>query len=398
MFDQILTFLDQGLLGLSGWQTLLVGLILVQSTIACVTIYLHRHQAHRGLDMNPVLAHICRLWLWMSTGMLTKQWVAIHRKHHAKCETEDDPHSPMIDGINKVLWDGVSLYKNEARKQDTLDDYGHGTPDDWVENNVYTKYKQGGIYLNLVLDVLLFGVAGIAVWAIQMIWIPFHAAGVINGLGHYWGYRNYETQDAATNLWPLGIWIGGEELHNNHHAFPSSAKFSMKWWEFDIGWMYIKILSALGLVKVKKVAPKPHMDKSRDTIDLETIKAVFANRLHVMANYAKQVTLPVLSQQNCVDSACQKGLRKAKSLLVREYPQLDDSKKSELQEVLASNKELKTVYDFRVRLQDVWSRAAASHETLVQALKEWCEQAEATGIKVLEDFSKSLRNYSPTPS
>ena len=398
MLDQILTFLDQGLLGLGGWQKLLVGLVLVQATIACVTIYLHRHQAHRGLDMNPVLAHICRLWLWMSTGMLTKQWVAIHRKHHAKCETEDDPHSPMIDGINKVLWDGVSLYKNEAQKQETLDDFGHGTPDDWVENNVYTKYKQGGIYLNLILDVLLFGVAGLAIWAIQMIWIPFHAAGVINGLGHYWGYRNYETQDAATNLWPIGFWIGGEELHNNHHAFPSSAKFSMKWWEFDIGWMYIKILSALGLVKVKKVAPKPHIDKSRDTIDLETIKAVFANRLHVMANYAKQVTLPVLSQQNCTDSACQKALKKAKSLLVREYPQLDESKKSELEEVLQSSEELKTVYDFRVQLQDVWNRATASHETLVQGLKDWCERAEATGIKVLEDFSRSLRKYTPTPS
>ncbi|NOY66545.1 MAG: acyl-CoA desaturase [Gammaproteobacteria bacterium] len=393
MFDQILTLLDQGLLGLPKWQVALVVLVLVQSTIACVTVYLHRHQAHRGLDMNPVLSHICRLWLWMSTGMLTKEWVAIHRKHHAKCETKDDPHSPVIEGLNKVLWDGVGLYKAEAHKQETLDDFGHGTPDDWVENNIYTRFKQGGIWLNLALDIALFGVIGIAIWAIQMIWIPFHAAGVINGLGHFWGYRNYETQDAATNLWPVAFWIGGEELHNNHHAFPSSAKFSMKPWEFDIGWMYIKILSTFGLVKVKKVAPKPHMDASKDTIDLETIKAVFANRLHVMANYAKQVTLPVLSQQNCEDGACKKALRKARGLLVREPTQMDDVSKSELKEVLGSNQELETIYEFRMQLQEVWDRAASSHETLVQALKDWCAQAEETGIKVLQDYAKSLRNY-----
>ncbi len=398
MLDQILTFLDRGFLNLDMFQLVLVVLAMVQLTIACVTIYLHRHQAHRGLDMHPALAHFCRLWLWMSTGMLTKEWVAIHRKHHAKCETEEDPHSPMVDGINKVLWDGVGLYKNEAKVQATMDDYGHGTPDDWLENKVYTHFKQGGIYLNLLLDVFLFGAAGIVVWAIQMVWIPFHAAGIINGLAHFWGYRNYETRDASTNLWPIAFWIGGEELHNNHHAFPGSAKFSMKKWEFDIGWMYIRVLSALGLIKVKKVAPRPHIDKSRDTIDLETIKAVFANRLHVMANYARQVTLPVLSQQACEDSTCQKALRKAKSLLIREYPQMDENSRSELDEVLNSSQELETVYKFRMQLQEVWNRAAASHETLVQALKDWCAQAEETGIKALQDYARSLRNYSPMPA
>lgn len=395
MLDPILTFLDQGLLDLSAWQIVGVTLVLVQITIASVTIYLHRHQAHRGLDMNPVLAHMFRFWLWATTGMITKEWVAIHRKHHAKCETEEDPHSPMIEGINKVMWDGVGLYKAEAHKPETMRDYGHGTPDDWMERNVYSRFKQGGIFLNLFVDILLFGVAGIAVWAVQMIWIPFHAAGVINGLAHYWGYRNYETQDAATNLWPIAFWIGGEELHNNHHAFPSSAKFSMKWWEFDIGWFYIKLLSAVGLVKVKKVAPKPHIDVNRDTIDLDTIKAVFANRLHVMANYAKQVTLPVLSQQSNEPGMCQNALRKAKTLLVREYPHLDETSRSELDEVLKSNRELETVYKFRMQLQEVWGRAAANHETLVVALKDWCASAEATGIKALQDFARSLRNYAP---
>jgi stearoyl-CoA desaturase (delta-9 desaturase) len=395
MLDPILTFLDQGFLDLSAWQIVGVTLVLVQITIAAVTIYLHRHQAHRGLDMNPVLAHIFRFWLWATTGMITKEWVAIHRKHHAKCETKDDPHSPMIDGINKVLWDGVGLYKAEAHKPETMRDYGHGTPDDWIERNVYSRFKQGGIFLNLFLDILLFGVAGIAVWAVQMVWIPFHAAGIINGLAHYWGYRNYETKDAATNLWPIAFWIGGEELHNNHHAFPSSAKFSTKWWEFDIGWLYIKLLSAVGLVKVKKVAPKPHIDVNRDTIDLDTLKAVFANRLHVMANYAKQVTLPVLSQHSNEPGMCQNVYRKAKTLLVREYPSLDEASKSELDEVLKSNRELETVYKFRVQLQEVWGRAAANHETLVVALKDWCASAEATGIKALQDFARSLRNYAP---
>jgi len=394
MLDQILTFLDQGLLNLSTGELVITFLVLVQITIAGVTLYLHRCQAHRGLDMNPVLAHFFRFYLWCTTGMLTKQWVAIHRKHHAKCETEDDPHSPMIDGINKVLWDGVALYKIEARKQETMDDYGHGTPDDWMERNVYTRFGKAGIFVNLFVDVALFGVIGIAVWAFQMIWIPFHAAGVINGLGHYVGYRNYETQDAATNLTPFAFWIGGEELHNNHHAFPSSAKFSMKKWEFDIGWMYITILSALGLVKVKKVAPTPHIDTNKDSIDLDTLKEIFANRLHVMASYAKQVTIPVLNKQACEDSACKKAFNKVKALLVREYPQMDEAAKSELEEVLKSNSELQTVYNFRIQLQQVWDRAAASHETLVQALKEWCASAEETGIKSLQDYARSLRNYS----
>jgi stearoyl-CoA desaturase (delta-9 desaturase) len=395
MFDSLLTFLDQGLLNLSLGEIAIVLLVAVQVTILSVTLYLHRCQAHRGLDMSPILTHPIRLWLWMSTGMITKEWVAIHRKHHAKCETEEDPHSPMIEGINKVLWDGVGLYKQEARNQETLDRYGHGTPDDWVERNIYSKYRIGGVALMLIIDFLLFGAIGVALWAIQMIWIPFHAAGVINGLAHYWGYRNYESPDAATNLWPIAFWIGGEELHNNHHAFPSSAKFSTKWWEFDIGWMYIKIFSALGLVKVKKVAPKPVIDTQKDHVDLETLKAVFANRLHVMANYAKQVTIPMIKERTaCSGAACKRTIKNMKSLLVKESSQLDDSSRKQLDEVLKTDEQLETIYKFRVQLQQVWDRAASNHDALVLALKEWCAQAEATGIKALQDFAHSLKGYS----
>lgn len=394
MLDSILTYLGQGLFDLSLGQYILTVLIMVQVTIASVTLYLHRSQAHRGLDLHPAISHVVRLWLWLSTGMITKEWVAIHRKHHAKCETAEDPHSPQIDGINKVLWDGVALYKKEARNQETLERYGHGTPDDWVERNVYSRFRLGGVITMLLLDLFVFGVAGMAVWAIQMIWIPFHAAGVINGLGHYWGYRNYESPDASTNLWPVAFWIGGEELHNNHHAFPSSAKFSTKWYEFDIGWMYIRILSFLGLAKVKKVAPKPHIESGKESIDLETLKAVFANRLHVMSNYARQVTMPILKQQKRDGSACARTIKKMKTLLIKESSQMDDNSRKQLDEVLSSNQQLKTIYQFRVQLQQVWDRAASNHDALVQALKDWCAQAEQTGIKALQDFAQTLKGYS----
>lgn len=398
MMQQFLLFLDQGLLNLNFWQLLLVVLVATQITIASVTIFLHRHQAHRGLDLHPLVSHFFRFWLWLATGMVTKEWVAVHRKHHAKCETEEDPHSPMVEGINKVLWDGVDLYKKEATNPETLARYGHGTPSDWVERNIYSRYNIIGVSLMMIIDVALFGIIGVAIWAVQMMWIPFWAAGVINGLGHYRGYRNYETQDAATNLSPVAFWIGGEELHNNHHAFPSSAKFSCKWWEFDIGWMYIKLLSWMGLAKVKKVAPKPHIEAGKERIDLETLKAVFSNRLHVMANYAKEVTLPVLKQQPGKISACKQTFKKARALLVREQSLLDGKSMEELKLFLDTHAQLQTVYKFRIQLQQVWDRAAASHEHLVQALKEWCTQAEATGIKVLEDFAKNLRSYSLQPS
>jgi stearoyl-CoA desaturase (delta-9 desaturase) len=297
-------------------------------------------------------------------------------------------------GIRKLLLDGAALYRKEAENQETLRRYGHGTPNDWIERNLYTRHKQSGIVLMLLINLGLFGVAGLTVWAVQMIWIPFWAAGVINGLGHWWGYRNYESRDASTNISPWGLWIGGEELHNNHHAFPSSARFSTKWWELDIGWFYIRTLSLLGLAKIKKVAPKPRIEYGKERVDVETLRAVIVAHLHVMANYAKYVSLPVLKEALSQSGGCRRTFRKAKALLVREPNLLDEKSRHELETVLNRNSQLKTVYSFRLRLQEVWGRAATSHDTLVQALKEWCAQAEATGIKSLQDFSRMLRGYS----
>jgi stearoyl-CoA desaturase (delta-9 desaturase) len=394
MFESLLAWLSQGALDLSVGAIAVITLVMVQITIASVTIYLHRSQAHRGVDLHPVVSHFFRLWLWFTTGMVTKDWVSVHRKHHAKCETEEDPHSPQILGIRKLMLEGAELYRREADKAETLQRYGHGTPDDWLERRVYSRYRYLGIVLMLGIDLALFGALGLTVWAVQMLWIPFWAAGVINGMAHYRGYRNYETADAATNLWPLALWIGGEELHNNHHAFPSSAKFSSRRWEFDIGWMYIRTLSALGLARVKKVAPKPRIEPGKELIDLDTLRAVVVGRLHVMSHYARDVVLPVARQALADSGAPRRAMRKVKNLLVRDERQLDDKARGELARVLRNHRELETVYQFRERLQALWSRTTANHEALIQGLKEWCVQAEATGIHGLQNFARSLRGYS----
>ena len=394
MVDSILALLTDGLLKFSVWEIVLAALVMVQVTIASVTIFLHRHQAHRGLDLHPVVSHFFRFWLWLTTGMVTKEWVAVHRKHHAKCETKEDPHSPQIEGISKLMLDGVSLYRVEATNPQTLERYGHGTPDDWLERNVYGRHPVIGIVLMLFVNLALFGIVGLSIWAVQMLWIPFWAAGVINGLAHWWGYRNYESRDASTNLWPLGIWIGGEELHNNHHAFSSSAKFSSKWWEFDIGWFYIRTLSVLGLARVKKVAPKPRVQPGKDWIDLETMRAVVTARMHVTAAYARTVILPVLRQVRPQLQGPRNSFRKAKALLVRDQTLMGPQEREVLERVLNSSQELATVYRFRLRLQEIWGRASASHDALTHALRDWCNQAEATGIQALEDFSRSLKGWS----
>jgi len=284
--DPVLDFLLNGLLHATGWQIVIYTLIVTHITIAGVTIFLHRCQAHRALDLHAIPSHFFRFWLWLTTGMVTKEWAAIHRKHHAKCETEEDPHSPVTRGIDKVVYEGAELYRIEARNTETIEKYGHGTPDDWIERNVYTKRSALGVSMLLVINILLFGVLGLSVWAVQMMWIPVTAAGIINGIGHFWGYRNFNCKDASTNILPWGIIIGGEELHNNHHTYGTSAKLSSKWYEFDIGWMYITILSFFGLAKVKKVAPAPRFDREKLVADLDTLQSIVANRYDVMAKYA----------------------------------------------------------------------------------------------------------------
>ena len=387
-----------GLLNLSFWGYVLAGFVMVQITMMAVTLYLHRDQAHRSLDLHPALRHFFRFWIWCTSGMLTKEWVAVHRKHHAFCETEQDPHSPQIHGLRKVLLEGAELYREEKDNPETLEKFGRGAPDDWIERNVYLRYTYGGIVLLVLTDLLLFGVPGIILIAVQLAAMPVFAAGVINGLGHHSGYRNFECNDAATNLVPWGLLIGGEELHNNHHAFPTSAKFSIRSWEFDIGWLYIKILSALGLAKVRKLAPRPVMKEDDGApLDTDNLKAIIVNRMHVLRDYTKQVTLPVLKSEKAL-AAGDRALKRAKKLLVRQPVLLDDSAKDRLRDLLADNAALRTVHEFRERLTELWSGANVSNERLLAQLKDWCAEAEASGIKVLEDFAARLRAYQLAPA
>ncbi|MEJ2652696.1 MAG: fatty acid desaturase [Gammaproteobacteria bacterium] len=364
-----------GLVDLPWWGYVLVMLGMTHVTIASVTIFLHRHQAHRALDLHPAVSHFFRLWLWLTTGMETKAWAAIHRKHHARCETEEDPHSPQVLGLSKVLWEGAELYRLEAKNAQTLEHYGKGTPDDWLERHLYRGRSRYGIGLMLLIDAVLFGPIGITMWAVQMIWIPFFAAGIINGVGHYWGYRNYESADASTNIVPWGILIGGEELHNNHHAFPSSAKLSSKPWEFDIGWFYIRCLQSLGLAKVKKVAPEPVIDPAKHTADMETVRAILVNRFHVLSHYARDVVVPVLREELYrADQSCRRLLRRARRPLVRGEAVMTEDAKGRVQAALNLSQTLATVYEYKKRLQQLWQSHFSSPDSLLRHLQEWCKQ------------------------
>ncbi len=384
-----------GLIDLPWWGYITVTLILTHATIASVTIYLHRHQAHRAVDLHPVPSHFFRFWLWLTTGMVTKEWIAVHRKHHAKVETSEDPHSPQHYGIHKVLWQGAKLYRKGASNRETLEKYGHGAPNDWIERHLYTRHSGIGIIYMLAIDLVLFGLIGLTIWAVQMMWIPFFAAGVINGIGHYWGYRNYEVADASTNIVPWGILIGGEELHNNHHTFASAAKLSSKWWEFDIGWLYIRILKILGLARVKKLPPELVFKPDKRHVDVETVRAVIANRFQVMAHFARDVLRLVYREElRKVDPADRERwvmLKRAKRLLVKEPALLDEYGQKRLHKALELSSTLKTVYAMKEKLQDIWRRSAATQDHLRHALEDWCRQAETSGIRALREFARKLR-------
>lgn len=395
MIDSMITFLSQGFVPLPWWGHLAVALGLTHITIVSVTVYLHRHQAHRALELHPAAGHFFRAWLWLTTGMVTAEWVAIHRKHHARCETAEDPHSPKMVGIETVLWRGAELYRAAAADRALVAHYRHGTPDDWLERRLYSAYPAAGVTLMALIDLALFGALGLSVWAVQMMWIPFFAAGVINGLGHWRGYRNFETRDMATNISPVGILIGGEELHNNHHAFPGSAKLSARWWEVDIGWFYIRALELLRLARVKKVNRRPQIVAGKQCVDLDTVRAVVLNPLHVTAHYAQAVILPVLREEWAgAEGACRQTFRQARWLLLREASLMDASAVQRLHGVLDVHQRLKVVYQFREQLQAVWNKRAESQEQLLQALCDWCQRAEATGVRALEEFARRLRGYS----
>lgn len=391
--------LGWGLVDLPWWGYVLVTLALTHVTIAAVTIYLHRCQAHRALDLHPVVSHFFRFWLWLTTGMITKEWAAIHRKHHARCETEDDPHSPQVKGISKVLLEGAELYRAETKNQQTMDKFGSGTPDDWLERHVYSSHNSFGIGVMAVIDIILFGPIGLTIWAVQMAWIPITAAGIINGLGHYWGYRNFEADDASTNVSLWGILIGGEELHNNHHAYPSSARLSNKWYEFDIGWLYIRIMQLFGLAKVKKVAPQVRFDWAKTRCDLDTLHAVITHRFHVMGKYRRMLRKAYREEMRKLRRACEQHSREIVSLKQIKYwlhldaDELQEQQKVALDKALKQNARLHTIYTFKQELSAIWARSAATQEQLLKSLEEWCHRAEASGIQALEEFSQRLRCY-----
>ena len=383
-----------GLLDLPWWGYVLATLGLTHITIAAVTIYLHRHSAHRALDLHPIVTHFFRFWLWCSTGMTTKAWTAIHRKHHAKCETAEDPHSPQVFGIKRLLLEGAELYRIEGSNKETLENYGHGTPDDWLERNVYGSHDRIGIGSMLVTDVILFGPIGITIWAVQMMWIPFLAAGVINGIGHFWGYRNFQTEDASTNVVPWGILIGGEELHNNHHAYATSAKLSNRWYEFDIGWMYICILQALGLATVKKVAPKVKLVAAKTQCDADTLQAVITHRYDVVTRYARSLGQTCAAElQSLKSRAVSVDGARLKRWLNIDAAALPEKELAERAQVISHSSVLATVYTMRDELAGVWQRSTASKEQLVSKLEDWCHRAENSDIAPLRDFSKRLRCY-----
>ncbi|MGX4640723.1 DesA family fatty acid desaturase [Massilia sp. SYSU DXS3249] len=396
ILHSVLEFMNTGLIGLSGWEVVIYTLVVTHITIASVTIYLHRHQAHRALELHAIPSHFFRFWLWLTTAQITKEWAAIHRKHHAKCDTEEDPHSPVTRGIKKVLLEGAELYRVESKNAETLAKYGHGTPDDWLERNVYSKHSVVGVSALLLINFALFGVIGITIWAVQMMWIPITAAGIINGLGHYWGYRNYDCADAATNIFPFGILIGGEELHNNHHTHATSAKLSSKWYEIDLGWGYIRALEMLGLAKVKKKAPEPKFAKDKTVADLDTLQSVITNRYDVMAKYAKSVKRAFHEELEHLKHKAElekRFLKSSRKLLQREPAKLEVSQKAQLVQLFEHSKALETMHQMRVELGAIWERSHATRDQLLQQLQDWCTRAEASGIKSLQEFSMRLRSY-----
>jgi len=387
--------LFSGAFDLPWWGYVVVTLTMTHVTIAAVTIFLHRHQAHRALDLGPLPSHFFRLWLWLTTGMVTKEWAAIHRKHHAKCETPEDPHSPQVRGLNRVLWGGVFLYVKESRNAETMVRYGHGTPDDWLERHIYTPGQKVGIVIMLAIDIALFGLLpGALIWGVQMIWIPFWAAGVINGVGHFWGYRNFACSDASTNIVPWGILIGGEELHNNHHAYATSARLSNKWYEFDIGWFYIRLLEILGQARVKKVAPTPRLTRARQTIDLDNLQAVITHRYDVMAKYMKSLRQIYHEEAEKLKAALDAdSFKELKRWLGKDVESISAQERRQFDMALEKSSRLSLVVEMRLELAALWQRSTATHEELIASLQDWCRRAEASGIRQLEEFSLRLRSY-----
>jgi stearoyl-CoA desaturase (delta-9 desaturase) len=388
----LMQWLQRGLSQASYGQMVLYFLVVTQLTIFTVTLYLHRSAAHRGVDFHPALTHFFRFWSWLTTAQVTREWVAVHRKHHAHCETAEDPHSPRFQGIHQVLWRGVELYQQARNDQAMLEKYGKGAPDDAIERALYTRYPSLGPILMLAINLALFGVPGLVIWALQMAWIPFWAAGVINGLGHWWGYRNFDTDDTATNLTPWGVWVGGEELHNNHHAFPSSAKFALRRYEFDIGWGAIRVLQALRLAKVLRVAPQLDLRPNINVPDGETLRAMMVHRWQVATDYYRLVLKPQLrAESRDLPGRLRRALRS-------QGRWLDDGRRARLEAWVAERPQLADLLAYRQRLLAIFELRSAEAEAKMEALRQWCRDAEASGIRALEQFSARLKGYALVPA
>jgi len=397
MLDFLNTHL-YGLANLSFWGYVVVTLFCMHVTMMAITLYFHRDQAHRSVDLHPALRHFFRLWLWLHTGAPTREWVAVHRKHHARCEQPEDPHSPVIYGLKKVVLEGAELYIKEARKPETLEKYGKGTPDDWLERNVYSRYSYTGIGILVVLNIVVFGAPGIIMTAVGLATMPFFAAGIINGVCHAKGYRNFETNDASTNLWRIGLFVAGEELHNNHHAFPTSARFSMRPDEVDMGWLHLKVLSWLGLARIKRVAAQPDLTGEARNPDLDALRAVIVNRMHVLRHYANSVTVPVLRREvEHLGENANAVVNAARRLLAWQPDMLDESSRRHLAELVACHPTLKTVLEYRNGLKSIWEGANRSNERLLADFRAWCAAAEASGIHGLEDFVAYLKSFRALP-
>ena len=393
LFDAALDWLAHGLWNVAWWQIVLYTLAMTHVTMISVTVFLHRHQAHRSLDLHPIASHFFRLWLWLTTGQVTKEWAAIHRKHHAKCEQEQDPHSPHVHGIKTVLLRGAELYRAESKNKETMARFGHGTPDDWIERNLYTRYSWQGVGLMMIINLALFGIAGLVVWAVQMAWTPIMAAGVINGAGHYWGYRNFEAPDASTNLSPWGIGIAGEELHNNHHTYPTSAKLSIKPYEFDIGWMYITLLKSVGLASVKKVPPRLQLGSVQPVADEKTLEALIAHRYEVMAGFARELRRSAHTELAALKArqADVSVLKTAARWLHRDEDKVPEAVRAQVARARAEHPVLDKMVTMREELRQLWLSTSSSREQLAADLQGWCQRAEASGIAALQQFSQKLR-------
>ena len=389
----VIDWLAHGLCDWALWQIVLFALAMTHLSMISVTVFLHRHQAHRALDLHPSASHFFRFWLWLTTGQVTREWTAIHRKHHAKCEQAQDPHSPHVYGIKTVLLQGYELYRAEAVKVETLERFGHGTPDDWLERKLYTRFSWHGVVLMLAIDLALFGAAGLSVWALQMAWTPIMAAGIINGAAHYWGYRNFETPDASTNISPWGILIAGEELHNNHHTYPTSAKLSVKPYEFDIGWLYIRALQRLHLASVKKTPPRLAFGHVRPVADEKTLEAVISNRYEIMAAYAKDMRRAFRGELQALQSrsADASVIRAARRWLHRDAEKVPAAALAQLAVARAASPVLDKMVLMREELRQLWLNRLQSREQLAADLQAWCHRAEASGIAVLQEFSIKLR-------